>query len=483
VKGRPSDFEVFADDPLSMMLEAALRAAWVIACGVYGFVRSVAHNVLLASVAAALLACTWWIGARSAAAVAAAIVVALAVWRVTGPASFARAAAPRLRLLWRTPLYRAKWQRVALRCGVAARTYGGALHQEPAKDRVPRLLRVRTSATGLDRLLLKLPVGLTPDDVAARAESVGLAFGVSDARVVTARPGRVWLELRRHDPLARVVAPEAPGPVALRGVSIGLGDDAKPWRFRVEGTHALIAGATGAGKGSVLWSLIHGLSPAIREGWVQVWALDPKGGMELGLGRGAFARFEGGVPEAMCDLLEEAVDLKTRRSLDLATRGERLHRPSVASPHLVIIVDELATLSAFAERAVVRRIEHALGLLLTQGRAVGITVIAAVQDPGKDVVSWRDLFPTRVAMRLDNPIQVDMVLGDGARERGARADHISELSPGVAYVRVEGSRDVRRVRSAYLTDADVLALSTSLTDQKGESDAPPEPQEYEGEAA
>ena len=34
-------------------------------------------------------------------------------------------------------------------------------------------------------------------------------------------------------------------------------------------------GATGAGKGSVLWSLIHGLSPAIREGWVQVWALDP----------------------------------------------------------------------------------------------------------------------------------------------------------------------------------------------------------------
>ena len=245
------------------------------------------------------------------------------------------------------------------------------------------------------------------------------------------------------------------------------GDDAKPWRFRVEGTHALIAGATGAGKGSVLWSLIHGLSPAIREGWVQVWALDPKGGMELGLGRGAFARFEGGVPEAMCDLLEEAVDLKTRRSLDLATKGERLHRPSVASPHLVIIIDELATLSAFAERTVVRRIEHALGLLLTQGRAVGITVIAAVQDPGKDVVSWRDLFPTRIAMRLDNPIQVDMVLGDGARERGAQADHISELTPGVAYVRVEGSRDVRRVRSAYLTDADVLALSTSLTRPQG----------------
>lgn len=483
MRGRPGDYEVFADDPLSIVLEAAMRAIWMVACGVYGLVKAVTHNVLFASAAAALVACTWWMGARPAAAAAAGIALALAVWRVVGPVSFGRAAAPRLTLLWRAPLYRLRWQRVALRCGLSVRTYGGALHHEPAGEGVPRLLRVRTSATGLDRLLLKLPVGLTPDDVAARAESVGLAFGVADARVITARPGRVWLELRRRDPLARVVSPEVPRPVALRGVPIGLGDDAKPWRFRVEGTHALIAGATGSGKGSVLWSLIHGLSPAIREGWVQVWALDPKGGMELGLGRGAFARFEGGVPEAMCDLLEEAVDLKTRRSLDLATRGERLHRPSVASPHLVIIIDELATLSAFAERAVVRRIEHALGLLLTQGRAVGITVIAAVQDPGKDVVSWRDLFPTRIAMRLDNPIQVDMVLGDGARERGARADHISELAPGVAYVRVEGSRDVRRVRSAYLTDADVLALSTSLTNQKVESDGPPEPEECEGEAA
>jgi len=75
MRGRPSDFEVFAGDPLSMMLEAALRAVWVVACGVYGLVKAVAHNVLLASVAAALVGCTCWIGARSAAAVAAAMVI------------------------------------------------------------------------------------------------------------------------------------------------------------------------------------------------------------------------------------------------------------------------------------------------------------------------------------------------------------------------------------------------------------------------
>jgi len=137
------------------------------------------------------------------------------------------------------------------------------------------------------------------------------------------------------------------------------------------------------------------------------------------------------------------------------------------------MIDELATLTALADRAVTNRFERALGLLLTQGRACGITVVAAVQDPGKDVVGWRDLFPTRVAMRLDNPIQVDMVLGDGARDRGARADHISELTPGVAYVRVEGSRELRRVRSAYLDDEAIVNLANTCRPQARESNQTP----------
>lgn len=246
-------------------------------------------------------------------------------------------------------------------------------------------------------------------------------------------------------------------------------------RMRLSGTHTLIAGATGSGKGSVLWSLMAGLAPALRDGWAQVWAIDPKGGMELGLGRGCFARFEGGDAEAMCDLLEEAVKVKSERAARLADSGQRLHSPTADDPHLVIVVDELATLTAFAERAVTRRIDQAMGLLLTQGRAVGISVVAAVQDPGKDVVTWRDLFPTRIALRVDNPIQVDMVLGEGARDSGARADEISELMPGVGYVRVEGTRAIRRVRAAYLADDDVVELSDSVPshaplDQSEETD-------------
>jgi S-DNA-T family DNA segregation ATPase FtsK/SpoIIIE len=52
------------------------------------------------------------------------------------------------------------------------------------------------------------------------------------------------------------------------------------------------------------------------------------------------------------------------------------------------------------DRDAKRRIAAALSLLLSQGRAVGVTVIGAVQDPRKEILTVRDLFPTRIALRL-----------------------------------------------------------------------------------
>jgi hypothetical protein len=78
--------------------------------------------------------------------------------------------------------------------------------------------------------------------------------------------------------------------------------------------------------------------------------------------------------------------------------------------------------------------------LTTQGRAIGYCVVAALQDPRKDVLTIRNLFPDPIAMRLDEPEQVDMVLGDGARDRGATCKLISSApatGAGVAFVRLE----------------------------------------------
>ena len=74
-------------------------------------------------------------------------------------------------------------------------------------------------------------------------------------------------------------------------------EDGLTYRLRLLGTHLLVVGATGSGKGSVLWSLLAALAPAIRDRAAQVWALDPKGGMELAGGRPLFARFVYGDPD------------------------------------------------------------------------------------------------------------------------------------------------------------------------------------------
>ena len=185
----------------------------------------------------------------------------------------------------------------------------------------------------------------------------------------------------------------------------------------------LIAGATGSGKGSVIWSLIRALLPAIAAGWVQVWALDPKR-MELSFGRALFHRYACQAA-AMVELLEAAVAEMHDRAEQFGGRT-RTFTPSTAFPFLVVLVDELAFLTAYQpERDLRKRAEAAIATLTSQGRSVGVCVVGALQDPRKDVISLRNLFSTRIALRLDESDQVDMVLGDGARDRGALADQIS----------------------------------------------------------
>jgi S-DNA-T family DNA segregation ATPase FtsK/SpoIIIE len=105
--------------------------------------------------------------------------------------------------------------------------------------------------------------------------------------------------------------------------------------------------------------------------------------------------------------------------------------------------------------------------LTTQGRAVGYAVVAALQDPRKDVLAIRNLFPDRIAMRLDEPEQVDMVLGDGARDRGAACELISPdpaVGAGVAFIRLEADPDPVRVRAGWVTDTDIRAMAHQVAE-------------------
>jgi S-DNA-T family DNA segregation ATPase FtsK/SpoIIIE len=310
--------------------------------------------------------------------------------------------------------------------------------------------------------------GQTVEDYAEVAHRLAQTFGASAVRVrsVRQRPHHVELWLLTADPLSSVVEPLPADDQALTaGLPLALAEDGRTWRLQLVGSHVLVVGATGAGKGSVIWSLLLQLAPLVRSGLVAVWAVDPKGGMELAAGQALFARFAHGDSDAaagyeatFAEVLEDAVVVMRRRQ-DRLRGVTRLHTPSTCEPLIVLVVDELAALTGWVtDRTAKKRIEAALGLLLSQGRAVGVVVVGAVQDPRKDVLPMRDLFPTRIALRLNEAEQVNLVLGPGARNRGTHADLIPDNLPGVGYVTVDGIAEPVRVRFSNVTNQHIAQL-------------------------
>ena len=328
---------------------------------------------------------------------------------------------------------------------------------------VPVLGKVSATAY-TDRVLVRLVSGQSAEDFASRAPNLAHGFGAVLCRIRSAAPGAVVLEFVRRDALATIIpALPIPAHADLRALPVGRREDGHPWAVQAHGTHVLIAGSTGAGKAPLLWGLIRAMLPAMAAGLVRVHAADPKL-MELAYGRALFDRYGryAADPEAIVVLLEDAVTEMQTRAAKFAG-SHRDHGPTTEHPFVVILVDEVAFLTAYLpDRQLRDRVKAALATLTTQGRAVGFCVIAALQDPRKEVMSIRNLFPDRIAMRLDEPEQVDMVLGDAARDRGATADVISTdpaTGAGVAYVRLQTDPDPVRVRAAWVTDADIRTMA------------------------
>ncbi len=81
------------------------------------------------------------------------------------------------------------------------------------------------------------------------------------------------------------------------------------------------------------------------------------------------------------------------------------------------------------------------------------------------MLNIRNLFPDKIALRLDEPSQADLVLGDGARDRGATCDQISpdpRTGAGVGFVRLEADPDPMRVRAAFVSNDDIRDMTMAF---------------------
>ena len=323
-------------------------------------------------------------------------------------------------------------------------------------------LRTVTIGRTTDVLAVRIVTGQSVTDWHQQSEALAAAWRADRITIHSTAPGELCITLMRGDVLADPIAlpmPTPATPVDLGSVRVGITETRHWWQLPLLGHHLLIAGATGAGKGSVLWSLIAGIAPAVKTGLVRLCVIDPKGGMELGAGAPMFTVFTHDATNDTLELLRALVTVMHERANRL--RGHtRLHSPTAAEPLFVVVIDEIAALTAYVtDRKVRTEIEQLLGLLLSQGRAVGISVVAAVQDPAKDTLPVRQLFTVRVGLRLTEATQTTMVLGQGARDAGAECDRICDATPGVGYMLIDGTAQPQRVRAFHVTDHDITTLA------------------------
>jgi S-DNA-T family DNA segregation ATPase FtsK/SpoIIIE len=304
-------------------------------------------------------------------------------------------------------------------------------------------------ADGFLFLRVTIPLGLSRGALDARTDVIAENLGARLVRVFDA-PGGAVLRIEFIDRLADSVTLRLEESVELEDVPLGIRDDGYLWTYRL-GPHTLVAGCSGSGKASLVWGLILGVAPAIRAGLVQVHGVDLKGAMELGMGRNLLTRFAD-TPETAVQVLEDAVAAMQERARQLSG-VTRQHTPTVNRPHVVILIDEIAALTAYlGDRDLVKRANSAIAMLCSQGRAVGYTVFACLQDPRKETLPMRGLFTQTIGLRLRDATETAMVLGDGMRDRGALCDRIPASTPGVAYVVPEDGGDPLRVRARFAPD-------------------------------
>lgn len=379
-----------------------------------------------------------------AVAVSAAPGLVMAVWQTMFPRSHEVAVRGPMRRMSRRRWAKRNWVGISRECGLAVR--------RPTKDDsdhwvAPKLLRASTDKDTL-RLIVRTRVGQTVDDLTNAVPAIGAAARATSTRCTALDSATVQIDLVMSDSLAFFTYAELPADVVVDQVPMGRRQDNTDWHLQLRGRHTLVAGCSGSGKGSVLWGICGGLGPAAHLDLARLWAIDLKRGVEVGMGAGLFSIVATTPTDALL-VLRALLKVIDRRGRSMAG-WSRLHEQRQGDPLHVLVIDELAALTAYGDADVRREANRLLAEILTQGRALGVVVVACVQDPRKEVVGMRGLFTQTIALRLRSADETRMVLGDGMAVI-APAHRISSQVPGTAWI-VDDEGNTDRVRADFWPD-------------------------------
>lgn len=321
----------------------------------------------------------------------------------------------------------------------------------------PALVRVELRAHGPAAVFEVVP-GSVPSDYDDEKVSAALGFAVE---CVAASPSKIRIQVRSRDALAdQGTVPFRMVPLADPAAPMCVGVTSEgPFLLPIFGRQTLLVGASGSGKGSVLWSVLGQLAPSINEGMVRVHGVDLKGGVELTAGRGLFHDVAYTYDEA-ASMIEGLARRLDDRLAYMRESGLRKHVPSAAEPMELLLIDEAASLSYLAPDTKAKNaVDANLKRVLSTGRAAGIATLAAMQDPRKESLASRDLFTATVALRFRTKDDAVLTLGSAAYEAGAHCDRIPTSKPGMGYVIDGDTGDVVQFRSSWVSDEAIAEIA------------------------
>jgi S-DNA-T family DNA segregation ATPase FtsK/SpoIIIE len=330
---------------------------------------------------------------------------------------------------------------------------------------------------------VEVEAGTKVNKVLSLAEDIAYALATPDVRIIAPIPGRSAIgvevpnKVRDFVMLGDVL--RAAGIQDRHPLSVALGKDVHGRAQLVNLTtmpHLLIAGATGAGKSSLINCFITSILMRTTPDEVKLVLVDPKR-VELS----HFADLPHLLspvivhPKRAAEALAWVVREMEQRYELLAMAGVRdidgyregldvgtLRIPPGQEdkfgdlPYIVVVIDELADLMMVAPRDV----EDAICRIAQMARAVGIHLVVATQRPSVDVVTGliKANIPSRIALmtssQADSRVILDM---NGAEKLVGHGDML--FAPSSA-------SKPSRLQAAWVTEKEIQAVSEWIRAQR-----------------
>jgi S-DNA-T family DNA segregation ATPase FtsK/SpoIIIE len=331
---------------------------------------------------------------------------------------------------------------------------------------------------------VEVEAGTKVNRVLSLGDDIAYALATPDVRIIAPIPGKSAIgvevpnKVRDFVMLGDVLSSRAAREVT-KPLFVGLGKDVHGRAVLVnlaEMPHLLIAGATGAGKSSLINTFVTSILMRTNPEEVKLVLIDPKR-VELS----HFADIPHLLtpvivhPKKAAEALAWVVREMEMRYETLAAAGMRdieafnaghgegtLRIPPgqeaafVRLPHILVVIDELADLMMVAPRDV----EDAICRIAQMARAVGIHLVVATQRPSVDVVTGliKANIPSRIAFMTASQADSRVILDVGGAEKlVGHGDMLFQPANASKAVRIQG---------AWVTEKEIEAVSEWCRNQR-----------------